>query len=203
MTIVLNELHDQTIPVAEDFNFNFRALKTATEAIEALAAVLVPTPTGAIINFAGATAPAGWLLCDGAEVSRTTFAALFAVIGTTHGAGDGLTTFNIPNLKGRVSVGRDASQAEFATIGQAGGAKTHTLTQTEMPGHTHGFVNPTYQFGVGTTGAGTGSNVLAATDLVENRPVGITTGGTIGATGGGGAHNNLQPYVVENRIIKT
>jgi microcystin-dependent protein len=62
---------------------------------------------------------------------------LFAAIGTTYGAGDGSTTFNLPNLKGRVAVGRDAAQTEFDALGETGGAKTHTLTTAEMPSHTH------------------------------------------------------------------
>jgi microcystin-dependent protein len=96
-------------------------------------------PVGAISPFAGATAPLGWRLCDGSAISRTGFAALFTLLGTTYGAGDGSSTFNLPNLKGRVPVGIDAAQTEFDTRGEVGGAKTVTLTAAEsgLPAHTH------------------------------------------------------------------
>lgn len=95
-------------------------------------------PPGSMAPYAGSAAPSGWLLCDGSAVSRTgATAALFAVCGTTFGAGDGSTTFNLPNLKGRIPVGIDAAQTEFDVRGETGGAKTHTLTTGETPAHTH------------------------------------------------------------------
>ena len=63
------------------------------------------------------------MICDGRAVSRSDYSELFAVIGTTYGSGDGSTTFNLPNLKGRVPVGKDSSQTEFDTIGETGGSK--------------------------------------------------------------------------------
>ena len=78
-------------------------------------------PVGSINAWSTNTAPTGWQLCDGTAVSRTTYAALFAVIGETYGAGDGSTTFNLPNLKGRAIVGRDSSQTEFDTLAETGG----------------------------------------------------------------------------------
>ena len=96
------------------------------------------SPAGMVSQFAGSAAPTGWLLCDGTAVSRTTYASLFTAIGTTYGAGDGSTTFNLPNLRGRVPVGRDAAQTEFDVLGENGGAKTHTLTVGELPSHSHG-----------------------------------------------------------------
>lgn len=83
-------------------------------------------PIGRIEAFGGSTAPAGWLMCNGAAVSRTLYPRLFAVYGTTYGAGNGSTTFTLPNASGRVLVGRDASQIEFNQLGETGGAKTHT-----------------------------------------------------------------------------
>lgn len=88
---------------------------------------------GIVIPFAGSTAPQGWMLCDGSAVSRTTYAALFAVIGTTYGEGDGETTFNIPNLAGRVVIGSSQSHA----LGTTGGSETVTLTADQLPSHTH------------------------------------------------------------------
>lgn len=84
------------------------------------------SPSGSIMAFGSTTPPSGWLLCDGTAVSRTTYAALFAVIGTTYGAGDGSTTFNLPNLKGRAIVGYNSADTDFDTLGETGGAKTST-----------------------------------------------------------------------------
>lgn len=78
-------------------------------AASAAAAALAITPTGSVLAFAGSTSPAGWLLCDGSAVSRTTYAALFAVIGTTYGTGDGSTTFNLPNLTDKFIQGNSTS----------------------------------------------------------------------------------------------
>lgn len=96
-------------------------------------------PAGIITQFGGSVAPSGWLICDGSAISRTNaaYTRLFAAIGTTYGVGDGSTTFNVPNLKGRVPVGFDATQTEFDALAETGGAKTHTLVQSEMPAHTH------------------------------------------------------------------
>ena len=90
-------------------------------------------PAGIIMPFAGTTAPEGYLMCDGAAVSRTTYATLFAVIGTTFGAGDGSTTFNVPDLSGRVPLG--VSSAHL--LGSMGGSETVTLTEQELPAHVH------------------------------------------------------------------
>lgn len=90
-------------------------------------------PAGIIMPFAGTVAPQGCLFCDGSAVSRTSYAALFAVIGTTYGAGDGETTFNIPDLSGRVVIGVSSSHA----IGSTGGSETVTLTADQLPAHVH------------------------------------------------------------------
>jgi microcystin-dependent protein len=96
----------------------------------------VYSPAGMISQFAGSSAPTGWLLCEGQAVSRTTFAALFSTIGTTYGSGDGSTTFNVPNLQNRVPVGK-GPDTEFDALGEVGGAKTVTLDATQMPSHNH------------------------------------------------------------------
>jgi len=167
-------------------------------------------PAGSISMYAGSTAPTGYLLCDGSAVSRTTYADLFTAIGTTYGTGDGSTTFNVPNVKGKVPVGRDSGDTSFDTLGETGGEKTHTLTTTEMPSHTH--IQNAHRHDLRIGGASGGS-----TAYKHETASGITNDETSGArgvrpdyttatnqdTGGGGAHNNLQPYIVFNYIIKT
>lgn len=204
--------------------------------------VTVLSPPGMIVQYAGSSAPTGWLLCDGSSVSAITYANLYAAIGTTYGAGSGGATFNVPNLKGRIPVGRDSAQTEFDVLGETGGAKTHTLSSTEMPSHTHTQNSHTHtqdshnhsqnaHLHGGYPGVGTGEYLMRdnAYNTGYNSWVGgvylaITwVGATGGATatniattatnqsttatnqntGGGGAHNNLQPYLVLNYIIKT
>ena len=145
-------------------------------------------PIGSITAYGKETAPANWLICDGSAVSRSAYADLFAVIGTKYGEGDGSTTFNLPNLKGRVPVGLDSSDTDFNTIGKTGGEKTHQLTINEMPSHNHpGIFRYTNQTGnyarlyLGSDG----------TKLDDE-----------GKIGGDQPHNNLQPYEVNNFIIK-
>lgn len=90
-------------------------------------------PAGIVLPFAGSTAPQGYLLCDGSAVSRDTYSALFDAIGTVYGAGDGSTTFNVPDLSGRVVLGVSQSHA----LGTTGGEASHTLTEQELPSHIH------------------------------------------------------------------
>jgi len=92
------------------------------------------TPVGSVLVYAGSSAPSGWLLCNGSEVSRTTYSKLFNIIGTTYGGGDGTTTFNLPNLQDRIPVGKGTTNA---TIGAAGGQDSVTLTTNELPTHSH------------------------------------------------------------------
>jgi microcystin-dependent protein len=95
------------------------------------------TPPGVISQYAGSSAPNGYLLCDGSAVSRSTYSQLFNVIGVLYGNGNGATTFNLPNLKGRIPVGFDSSQTEFDNLGEAGGSKTNTLSVNQLPSHNH------------------------------------------------------------------
>lgn len=88
---------------------------------------------GSIVMYAGSVAPTGWLLCDGSAVSRTTYQSLFDAIGTTHGEGDGTTTFNLPNISGRVLMGA----SELHVSSSIGGEETHSLLASEIPSHTH------------------------------------------------------------------
>ena len=145
-------------------------------------------PIGSIITYAGNTSPNNWLICDGSAISRNTYNDLFSVIGTTFGSGDGSTTFNLPNLQGKVVVGKDGNDTDFDTLGKAGGEKEHTLTIDEMPSHNHAGTPKYYR----------ASSVEYATE--ENAQTG--TQGSTSSTGGGQPHNILQPYIVLNYIIK-
>lgn len=89
--------------------------------------------TGSIVMFAGSVAPQGWLLCDGTAVSRSIYSALFDIVGTTYGEGDGSSTFNLPDLNGRVVMGSSSSHPSATT----GGEETHALTSQEIPNHNH------------------------------------------------------------------
>ncbi|MFP4322644.1 MAG: phage tail protein [Anaerolineales bacterium] len=169
----------------------------ALSAQPAAAEIGVPVGTGAL--WFTSTAPAGWLICDGSAVSRTTYAALFALWGTTFGVGDGSTTFNLPDGRGRFMLGADnlggtsanrvtATQAD--TIGGTAGAETHTLTEGEMPNIDIGV----YKL---TSGSGGGWAVNASYNLGVALDKDLTP-----SFGGGGAHNNMPPYITVAWIVK-
>lgn len=153
-------------------------------------------PCGSVTAFAGSSAPSGWLLCYGQAVSRTTYAALYSAIGVAYGSGDGSTTFNLPDLRGRVPAGvdnmggSDAARLDWAnTLGTAGGAQTHTLQTSEIPAHDH-------PASLGGSAGGDGSGLAWASTSTTNSIA-------IQNTGGGGAHNNMQPTILLNWIIRT
>lgn len=151
-------------------------------------------PIATVLAYSGNEIPAGYLLCDGSAVSRTTYAALLDVIGVTYGVGDGLYTFNIPDLRGRVIVGPDPtneniSDAWAQTIGGYGGEEKHTQTINEMPQHDHNVNNE-----IGGSGG-----TLVARAAVNNT---ATLSDKTGKTGGGQAFNVVQPSLVINYIIK-
>ncbi len=142
---------------------------------------------GTIKIFSGTTAPNNWLICDGSAISRNTYSDLFAFIGTTFGEGDGSSTFNLPNLKGKVVVGLDNNDSDFNTIGKTGGEKKHTMTVEELVGHDHGII-------AGYTGSGS-----AHTYFTNNSGDAYLTTET---TGESEPFNVMQPYMALNYIIK-
>lgn len=147
-------------------------------------------PIGTQVPFTSLDIPDNWLLCDGSAISRVNYSELFNVIGISYGDGDGTTTFNLPNKKGRTSVGYDASQAEFNEIGKTGGSKTHTLTKSELP-----RVDISTNFAPSSGGDGSG--------LVFGTTTGNSINGLVSNVNFGGlAHNNLQPYQTDVYIIK-
>lgn len=151
---------------------------------------------GVIKLFSGTTAPDNWLICDGSAVSRETYSDLFSVIGTTYGNGDGSTTFNLPNLKGKTVVGLDSSDTDFNTIGKTGGSK-------ELQEHTHNnrmdtLNNLDQSYGLSSNGVYADRVVIRSNNINSNT---LNNQKNIQDTGTGNA-GNLQPYIVLNFIIK-
>lgn len=143
---------------------------------------------GEIIAFAGPTSPdSRWLTCDGASLLRTDYPDLFTVIGTTYGAVDG-THFNVPDLRGRTEIGIGTGPGlSPRSLGDSIGEEDHTLTIPEMPTHDHNYTAPLL----------TGTATPPPLDTALPNPIAATTG----STGGGGAHNNMQPSLAINYLI--
>jgi len=162
--------------------------------------------TGFILAFGVATPPAGWLACNGSAVSRTTYSDLYALIGTTYGAGDGSTTFNVPDLRGRTLIGTDGLAAGSFTanlgtldnIGGTGGAQNHTLTAAQMPSHTH---SQTAQNNCGHDNCNGGWAVNVREDRASSRS--RYNLNNITSAGGGESHNTVQPSLAISYLIKT
>lgn len=186
-----------------------------------------PQPVGVVEAFAGSNAPNGWLICDGSQVLRSLYPELFSVIGTTYGSGDGFSTFTLPDLRGRTIAGRDGVNnmnngptnrltsthfgASGTALGNSGGSESHTLTTAQLASHNHtqdahshnvtdsGGFTPSVS-NIGPPGGGVGY-------YARNQPSGqilYTDSRTPGIqnTGGGNAHNNTQPTMILNYIIK-
>lgn len=137
-----------------------------------------------------ASPPYGWLKADGNPVSRAKYDRLFKSIGTIYGAGDGVSTFNLPNMNGAFPYGRNAE-----ALGSVGGAATHVLTTSEMPSHVHAF-------GYTSSNEAGGFGLALAPSFIDRVLVSSGAGNTA-AAGSGSAHNNMPPYVALNYLIKT
>ncbi len=139
-------------------------------------------PSGTIVEFAGSSAPTGWLFCDGSAVSRTTYAALFTTIGTIYGAGDGSTTFNVPDLRNRTIIGAGLTYA----VGNTGGTTTVALNANNLAGHTHTFTSGgasadhTHSFS-----GNTGGQSADHSHFVPGNGGGGAASGLVGNDGGG------------------
>lgn len=178
-------------------------------------------PAGILVPYAGSSAPSGWLLCTGAAISRTTYSALFAAIGTAYGSGNGSTTFNLPDLRGRVPAGLDSMGGSAANrlsgapegsingsaLGNAGGREGESLTTAQMPSHTHSVVTSWPLGGDSDQDTGNTGYYMFKTTDADGAATYTTTNyngsNIIGATGSGSQHNNIQPTLITNYIIKT
>jgi microcystin-dependent protein len=159
-------------------------------------------PTGAIIPWSVTVAPSGYLLCNGTSVNRTTYAALFAVVSTLYGTGNGSTTFNVPDLRGRFMAGWGAGSSNALTsvtvgmvdgsaMANIGGTEAVTLSVAQIPAHTHAIV-PHQGEATGQPGGLDRSSETAAQTTIDS-----------GSTGGDGAHSNIPPVLMINFVIKT
>ena len=180
-------------------------------------------PVGSVTAFAGSSAPSGWLLCYGQAIDRTQYSGLFAVISTTYGTGDGSTTFNVPDMRGRVAAGKDDMGGSAAsrltstvlsasnTLGATGGVETVTLTsaQSGVPAHGHGTTGTENysSFGIGylLNSTGRSFSVTTANPALVATVDGQSHTHTVNnntAANASQAHTNTQPTIVLNYIIK-
>lgn len=145
-------------------------------------------PIGSVMPFAEIDSTSAlmsdWLLCDGRAVSRTVYSELFSLIGTRYGEGNGSTTFNLPDVKGRVIVGQDEADDDFKTLGAKIGEKKVTLTVAQMPSHSGHVVG-----NLTTAQAQAGTGVIGTSNPED--------------VGGSEAHNNIQPSIILKYYIKT
>ena len=172
-------------------------LETINNTVNVESNMYLSIPIGGGCDYYGSTPPKHFMFANGQAISRTTYATLFSIIGTTYGTGDGSTTFNLPNKTGNVGVGLDTTQTEFATLGKTGGSK-----YLQQHKHTWGG-NSTRKFvgaeGFNSAAPGSGTNFPGVDDVVAN------TGNVLTGTGGVpdvGTSGNLQPYLVQNYIIR-
>ncbi len=182
---------------------NAAKVKEHTTALQAASAALAPI--GAVVPFWGLQEPAGWLLCKGQAVSRTDYKELFAVIGTRSGAGNGSTTFNVPDLRESLIYGVGDSGSFAQTMGAAVGEKSHTLTLAEMPSHSHPLSqdNRAHGFAWGASGDVHINSPAVAGAAANNGLYTYQTSWAVTRAVGGGQAFPMRPSgVVANYIIR-
>jgi microcystin-dependent protein len=213
-----------TLPADPVTALNASTKQYVDNSIAAIPPPVVPAsiPTGTPLPWLTDTAPAGFLFANGQAVSRTTYATLFAVFGTTFGAGDGTSTFALPDLRevtliGKATMGGTTDRGlipQYTTtaIGALVGEARHQITQAEMASHTHIAASTVTDPGhthtvtsVGGNNAPTGGAVQAnaSTATTSSSKTNITVATTNASAGSDNAHNNVQPSFIVNWIIKT
>lgn len=223
-------LRNGLAPMTGNLNFNtFKGINLANGTLPGDAVnysqLSTVDPLGIPKPYLGTTAPTGYVFCFGQAISRTTFAALFAVLGVSFGAGDGSTTFNLPDLRGMVLAGRDNMGGAAAgritimggtTLGAGGGGETVVLAVPNMPAHSHGGLSGaagshvhSMQAFAGTNG-GSGAGIQIAEVINNENPTSrISTNGapnhqhSIPSEGSGAPLANLQPTIIVNYILRT
>jgi microcystin-dependent protein len=201
------KIADGAVTTAKILDANVTYAKLAADVIAAV------IPPGSVWDFCGSSLPSGWLFCDGSAVSRTTYAALFTAIGTSYGSGNGSTTFNVPDSRGRVTVGRDNMGGSSAsrmtsttmspngtTLGATGGTETHALTPAQLAAHTHTF-SATTSAPSATVLLNAGGNSVASAG--HTHTVSGTTTAQAASGSNGTAHLNVQPSIIVNKMIRT
>jgi microcystin-dependent protein len=163
-------------------------------------------PAGTIIMSASIAEPGGWLDCDGRLFNINVYPDLFSAVGYSFGGFD--NSFNLPDMRGRAGIGLgQGSTLTNRTLGATGGAETHTLTLNEMPSHRHGVTDPGHTHSYVNTPSdqtvfpGVGESAADQADSAQTTGS-STTGISIDLSGGGAAHNNMQPFVVLRYLIK-
>lgn len=178
-------------------------------------------PVGTVLEYAGNTLPSGgnWQWADGGELNRLEFATLFARTGTSHGAGNGTTTFNKPDRRGRVGIGAGSGPSLSArALGVKGGAERVTLTEGQMPAHNHWFeawtsVNGHHDHAVNSRSGASGGGNYEPEPFEESgtRSTGRTDGNgnhnhyisaTTNTKGNNESHDNMQPFIAMNYIVR-
>lgn len=178
-------------------------------------------PLGSCIDYFGASAPnSAFALAYGQSISRSAYSALFSLYGTTYGAGDGSTTFNIPDLRGRVVAGKDDMGGSAASrltssffggaatnLGATGGSESHALTTAQLASHTHlntltdpGHVHGGIPLIAGVSSGTATQNAASGGTTTASATTGISINNA--SAGGGNAHNNVQPTIIANKLLR-
>lgn len=196
-----------------DFNSIYAEIRRHIEDIDA--GTLTTMPVGSGCDFYGSIAPTNFMFADGSAISRTEYSSLFDIIGTTYGSGDGTTTFNLPDKRERVTVmykngsTNGTSNATMGILGAKGGEFKHSLTSNENGTHTHSITDYGHSHAITYEHGSTGGSTAHPSKSIfyGDTPVTINTGTSnsniiVNNSGNGVGHNNLQPYLVCNYIIR-